>query len=236
MRSGSMKIATPVPSSQSIDRPPEAEGRIQGTSGSLAGPGSARRGCRGSAPAQLLERPCNTPACEPPKRARKNETGVEERNLFHACFLASTPHIERARFRAAGSCVVRRDPQREETNGNWDQNTESKRLPTARRIRQIRTIPTLRAVAASTMQSNTAQDLSSLRKVCTASRRGSHNENQPSPCEPLRFARCFSPPSCSPQRLAGVGEYKSDEAHAALVAARLLRADQRRLRFLPLGV
>ena len=56
------------------------------------------------------------------------------------------------------------------------------------------------------------------------------------PCEPLRFARCFSPPSCSPQRLAGVGEYKSDEAHAALVAARLLRADQRRLRFLPLGV
>ena len=86
------------------------------------------------------------------------------------------------------------------------------------------------------MQSNTAQDLSSLRKVCTASRRGSHNENQPSPCKPLRFARCFSPLSCSPQRLAGVGEYKSDEAHAALVAARLLRADQRRLRFLPLGV
>ena len=236
MRSGSMKIATPVPSSQSIDRPPEAEGRIQGTSGSLAGPGSARRGCRGSAPAQLLERPCNTPACEPPKRARKNETGVEERNLFHACFLASTPHIERARFRAAGSCVVRRDPQREETNGNWDQNTESKRLPTACRIRQIRTIPTLRAVAASTTKTNHPP----------ASRRGEHDAIQHRArsvksekslhCKPSRFARCFSPPSCSPQRLAGVGEYKSDEAHAALVAARLLRADQRRLRFLPLGV
>ena len=83
---------------------------------------------------------------------------------------------------------------------------------------------------------NGAQDSSNPYYPHPASRCGEHNENQPSPCEPLRFARCFSPPSCSPQRLAGVGEYKSDEAHAALVAARLLRADQRRLRFLPLGV
>ena len=93
---------------------------------------------------------------------------------------------------------------------------------------------------------NGAQDSSNPYYPHPASRCGEHNANQPSPlravrespspCESSRFARCFSPSSCSPQRLAGVGEYKSDEAHAALVAARLLRADQRRLRFLPLGV
>ena len=77
-------------------RPPEAEGRIQGTSGSLAGPGSARRGCRGSAPAQLLERPCSTPACEPPKRARKMKQAWKNEASSTPVFLRPPPYRARA--------------------------------------------------------------------------------------------------------------------------------------------
>ena len=96
MRSGSMKIATPVPSSQSIDRPPEAEGRIQGTSGSLAGPGRARRGCRGSAPAQLLERRCNTPACEPLSALEKMKQAWKNETSSTPVFLRPPPYRARA--------------------------------------------------------------------------------------------------------------------------------------------
>ena len=222
MRSGSMKIATPVPSSQSIDRPPEAEGRIQGTSGSLAGPGSARRGCRGSAPAQLLERRCSTPACEPPKRARKMKQAWKNETSSTPVFLRPPPYRARA-IPSRGPLRFRRIAV--PAGGN------ERKLGSKHRIQAT---------------TNGAQDSSNPYYPHPASRCGEHDAIQHRArsvksekslhCKPSRFARCFSPPSCSPQRLAGVGEYKSDEAHAALVAARLLRADQRRLRFLPLGV
>ena len=93
-------------------RPPEAEGRIQGTSGSLAGPGSARRGCRGSAPAQLLERRCNTPACEPlsalekMKQAWKNEISSTPVFLrpppYRACAIPSRGVLRRETRPPAG--------------------------------------------------------------------------------------------------------------------------------------
>ena len=145
-------------------RPPEAEGRIQGTSGSLAGPGSARRGCRGSAPAQLLERRCNTPACEPPKRARKMKQAWKNETSFTPVFLRPSPY----RARTIPSRGVLRRETRPPAGGN------ERKLGSKHRIQAT---------------TNGAQDSSNPYYPHPASRFGEHNENQPSPCEPLRRAQ-----------------------------------------------